>query len=405
MKHHIVVPPDFVRTIVDPSPSAEKTLYVLVSARNLPSTFELGPDPRVPKPTSPVFKRIKESMKSEDGRFHLLNRGITISARSVEYDNKLDRLTIDLPDGDPHYGIIDGGHTYFSILEAVGELGDDESDETALDQYVRLEIMIGVEEALIDIAQARNFSINVKTFSLENKKGSFQWLMDALGPQASSKVKFSENDEQPVIVLDVLQILTCLNPIRFSENDHPIEAYKNAAKCLEWSLDKTDKFGYKKLAPVALDACKLYDYIRLRWAELYNAPDETGKRGKFGKTVEANKRKRNRSRLTAYHFLAKNGKYPIEKGFAFPVLAGFRALLREEDDGLLYWTTDPFQFFDDHGKRLISTVRTASENRNGDPHMVGRDESVYAAVYSEVRRWWLEDELTKRQAPQPKMPL
>ncbi|NPV46350.1 MAG: hypothetical protein HPY69_05310 [Armatimonadetes bacterium] len=396
MQYTLSVPSDSVRSIPDPFTRGSKTYYVLLSVRDVPHDLDMGPDPRIPKPKTPVVKRIQESLRRWDGRFHLLNRGITISARSVDYDPKTAKLVLDIPNDDPRYGIIDGGHTFHSIKSVVVEDSESMPARDEADQRVRLEIMLGVEEHLLDIAQARNYSMSLKTFSLENKKGSFEWLIKALGDKAKL-VRFSENDPEPVLVLEILQMLTCVNPTRFSDNDHPVDAYRNAAKCLDWSLEPGDRWGYRKLARVAVDVCELYDYIRYRWPDLYNAPDETGERGKYGKTIEANRRKRGRKSVATYHFIGKEGRYPVEKGLAFPVLAGFRALLIPGPDDSFQWTTDPRLFFDAHGKRLVDTVMTASDNRNGDPHLVGRDESVYAAVYSEVRRWYLEDELKKRR--------
>ncbi len=396
MIHSVAVPPEQVRTIPDPNDTHSKTVYALVRADQVPKDLPLDPDPRVPRPTNPVARKIGQSLRSRDGRFHLLNRGITISAAGYEYDNKQGLLQLEIPEDDPRYGIIDGGHTYHEIkMQPERHEGLGANDDGA-DQYVRLEVMVGVEEHLVDIAQARNSSLTVKQFSLENKRGSFNWLVEALGEKRSA-VKFSENDPQPVLVLDILQWLTCINPARWDADQQPVEAYKNAGKCLEWSLDTDDKWGYRKFRPIVLDVCRLYDQIRYRWAELYNKPDETGRPGRFGRTAEAKVRKRGVERVTTYHFIDKKGTYPIEKGLAFPVLAGMRALVGEGADGSFAFRVDPFAYFERHGKKLISVVLTASGARNNDPHTVGRDPSVYAAVYSEVRRWWLEDELASRQ--------
>jgi hypothetical protein len=92
---------------------------------------------------------------------------------------------------------------------------------------------------------------------------------------------------------------------------------------------------------------RLYDYIRYKWIDVYNAEDETGKRGLYGARTAARTRQRNRTAMSSYNFLepsVKTGKYPIEKGLALPVMAGFRALL-EEHDGVRVWQTDPFDFF------------------------------------------------------------
>lgn len=388
----VKVPRENIRSLSNPNQDNSKTIFVLANISDLPLELPMGPDPRIPKMNNPVHKKITASLSTWDGRFHLLNRGITISAKDCIYDNQKQELNLEIPADDDRYGIIDGGHTYSSITNVMKALTDPENILERIepnDQFVRLEILTGIEEHLTDIAEARNYSIQVKKFSLENKKGSFNWLMDSLG-DFSQKVRLSENDEQPIHVTEIIQWLSCVNPIKF-QNQQPIEAYKNAGKCLDWFLDEKDTFGYKKLKKIVPDICKLYDHIRFKWQDLYNQADDDEKKGKFGKTSEANFRKRGRQQASQYHFINAKGKYPIEKGFAFPVLAGFRALLELDTDGDFIWSSDPYAFFDSHGKKFINIVTNISESNSNNPHMVGRNESSYSAVFSEMRRWYLED--------------
>ena len=85
-----------------------------MNVSDLPEDIPLDPDPRVPKVKGRTTKRISDSLKTNDVRFHLLNRGITLSVESVEFDNKRSLLTLNIPEGDV-YGVIDGGHTYKAL--------------------------------------------------------------------------------------------------------------------------------------------------------------------------------------------------------------------------------------------------------------------------------------------------
>jgi hypothetical protein len=108
-----------------------------------------------------------------DGNFHLLNRGITVSVSGAAYDNKTERLRIDLEKPDLH-GNVDGGHTQRVIRETVG--GSEwenarqrkiEIGEELKQQYVRYEIIAGLSpELLVNLAEARNTSAQVKEFAL-----------------------------------------------------------------------------------------------------------------------------------------------------------------------------------------------------------------------------------------------
>ena len=397
---HIRVHPDCVRTIPDPNFPNIRTVYALVNVRDLPSSsvdgkrkiqLSLAPDPRVPK-NSPVTKQISKSLASWDGTFHLLNRGITISARAADYDNQSKVLKLVLPD-EESYGIVDGGHTTHSIEHVLAS--EESAGEGLLDQYVRLEILIGAEDLLGEIARARNTSMQVKLFSLKNKAGAFQWLKDAVAP-FDKKVRWSENDEQEFPVLELIQILAACNATQFGPTNHPIEAYKNSGKCLDYLLAEDDRFGYRKMAPVAKDIWRLYDTLRASWWDMYKQPHPaTGKRGRPGRLDEVRERKRRKASLMRYVTLAKSGDPAVgdkhvEKGLAFPALAGFRALLEPGDDSNLRWKTDPFEFHKKFGVLLVRTVMDASDSRDNNPHIVGRDATVYDLVYRTI-----ESELTK----------
>jgi len=160
-------------------------------------------------------------------------------------------------------------------------------------------------------------------------------------------------------VLELIQILAACNATQFGANDHPIEAYKNSGKCLDYLLAPEDKYGYRRLAPVAKDIWRLYDTIRYKWWEFYNKPHPvTGKPGRAGRLVEVRDRKRGKVSLMRYVTLNVRGDplagdKHVEKGLAFPALAGFRALLQQGPDGNMAWKIDPFKFFEKHGIKVV----------------------------------------------------
>lgn len=391
-----------------------------MNVNDLPQDIPLDPDPRRPKDKGAVPKRIISSLKTDDGRFHLLNRGITISAKQYEFDNKRNVLTLVIPEADERYGIIDGGHTYHAITKAMSEeqkrirkaaeAADTNGGRQNIyvesifnNQFVHIEILEGIEPHLADIAEARNFSVALKPWTLANYREKFEWLIEALGKDyAKNTIRVSENDEQPVGILDVIQVLGAINPVLFSEEKPAQEAYMNVGKLLEYFIDEDDKYGFKKLAPVSRDIMRLWDYIRDNFRDKYNAPDETGKRGLFGARKEAKEAKEKRAAKSkaTYYWLdpmsgPKVGDAVIDKGLAIPLISGFRVLL-EERDGVFVWLTDPIKFFDEYGMKLVRTIMNASDNAGNDPHTVGRDSQVYRQLTSEVRRWYLEGQIQKQ---------
>jgi len=395
-----------VRTIKDPNRPKIRIIHALAAVGELPTDIPLDPDPRVPKAKGPIITKISKSLESNDGRFHLLNRGITISAKDVEFDNQRGLLKLKMPDSDGAYGIIDGGHTFKAITTIVEKLKNEvqkQREENGSveggvleNQFVHLEVLVSIEDDLADIAEARNFSVSLKAWTLAGYKEKFDWFLEALGDDYRKFIKISENDEEPVTIVDLIQVMSAVNPTLFPDGTPALEAYKNAGKCLEYFIDKEDGYGFRKLEPLCKDIVRLYDHIRYHWKEAYNAPDESGKQGRLGARTVMQRRKRNRAAMTTYYFLdPKSGPVvgenmlPIEKGFAIPVLASLRALL-EERNGKYIWYTSPFQFFDKHGSKLVKVIMAANDSAGDNPHTVGRDAKVYTALYSEVRRWYLE---------------
>jgi hypothetical protein len=386
-----------IRSFEDPNRPKIRILHALIRVTDWPESVPLDPDPRIPKERGPVTKKISASLRTCDGRFHLLNRGITLSVKRADFDNKEQVLKLHIPAED-HYGIIDGGHTDYSIVSTVKAMRDEGREEELANQYVHVEVLSKIENDLADIAEARNFSAQLKSWTLASYRHEFEWFLDALGKDYRQHVKVSENDPQPVGVLDLIQIMCAVNPTLYGPTSTSVnEAYKNAGKCLQNFVEDQDGTGqdhdFRAMEPICRDVVRLYDYIRLKWKDAYNAEDESGKRGRIGARVEMQKRRRNRSALATYYFLDKEpvqGDIPVEKGFAIPLISSLRALIEKDKKGKFRWYTDPFKYFDEHGSHLVRLVMQASDRAGGDPHQVGRDPQVYTALCSEVRRWYLE---------------
>jgi hypothetical protein len=419
MNYHIHASAEHVRSIKDPNSEKIRIVHALVNINNLPHNIPIDPDPRTPKVRGAVPKRITTSLQSNDGKFHLKNRGITISAKHYEFDNKKNVLTLLIPEEDDQYGILDGAHTYECIKRAVSEERRRTAKESATDeqgkpptdaeeapvfpnQFVHLEILERIEIDLADIAEARNFSVQLKAWTLANYRDKFEWLLKSLGEPIAEKIKVSENDPQPVGILEVIQVISAVNPCLFADEKPALEAYKNAGKMLAAFIAEEDRHGFKKMARVAPEILRLHDYVRFHWNSKYNAPDETGKRGRYGATKEAqeSKEKRNAKAKATYYFLEApetvSSEGPIDKGFSIPLISGFRVLLEERDGGFC-WLTDPFAFFDRYGTKLVRLIMNASDQNNRDPHLLGRDPQVYQQLTSEVRRWYLEARFEEQQ--------
>jgi len=383
---HIPVLPENIRSLKSPHDAKVRTLYAYVALADVPDDLPLSPNPRVPKPND-VIRRVKVSLESNDGTFHILNRGITISARAAEYDNGTGVLTLDIPDGEEAYGILDGGHTYHVVREMVGQPPQAES------QFIKLEILTGVEPILPAIASARNFSKAVKEISLANYSHKLDWLKTALDGVAS-KVRWRENDDEPFDVMEYIQVISAFDVKRYGDMNHPLEAYKNSGKCLDAAADGSLTY----LAPVVPDIVKLYDTMRFRWWPMYTQPDENGRGGRPGRLREVTSRQRGTARLLQFPALAgvdsAQAMYHVEKGLVVPLISAFRSLLvLDNTTGTLTWKTDPIDFWEQNGPSLVRKVMDASDQRGSNPQVVGRDKTVYEALYESVELIYLKSSL------------
>jgi hypothetical protein len=110
------------KNLEDPSGKIERR-EIVVSLDQYPFGFGLGPNPRLPNLGSPVSRKIGDTLTENWRTFHLLNRGVTLVAKKVEYDNKSERVRFMLgeatPDDDRVYGILDGGNTNERIKSGV----------------------------------------------------------------------------------------------------------------------------------------------------------------------------------------------------------------------------------------------------------------------------------------------
>ena len=90
--------------------------------------------------------------------FYLLNRGILLSAKDVSFNNYSNELTISFENCEVR-GNVDGGHTYRTILQYRDQLDQGQ-------QYVKIEILTGIEGIFQSLAAARNTSVQVQDIPL-----------------------------------------------------------------------------------------------------------------------------------------------------------------------------------------------------------------------------------------------
>ena len=96
-------------------------------------------NPREVNRRSTVYKSIVQTLTQDPERFHERNRGITIVADELHFDDKRREAILPLADHKAH-GVVDGAHTLDAILEAQGQ-----PPEGGWPAFVFIKVIVGVE--------------------------------------------------------------------------------------------------------------------------------------------------------------------------------------------------------------------------------------------------------------------
>ena len=242
---------------------------------------------RPPKVNHP-YREMLDTVQNNPKSFHLCNRGITYICRSFKYSNESKTLEIEIPkltkaaekeDDAPRFGIADGGHTFKVIQDTMSDSDTEERDEDWELPFVRVHFLASKSEtdSLEDIVEALNTSIQVKRFTLEEYRGKFDPLKNALEAAKFdvSQISFAENDDKPWNVLEIIQRLACFLKDRWKITP-PSSMYRSKDKALQIYIGDT-KGEFAQLYGVAKDVITLPEFIQATLSEHIEANRRLGK--------------------------------------------------------------------------------------------------------------------------------
>lgn len=402
------------------SPEAVYHAYVRLSdwiGRTLPD----GVNPRshdVDCLKSDVAKGIEQTITESPEDFYLANRGMTIMAKSLEYDAKkgIMRLRITNPecqgsaDGATTDAVISKVQTRVAwemlndrnatFVDFINSLENREQWEKLVPDYLKqarlhLEIHTDLEDRdrIASLVGGRNTSRQVKSWSMADFTGMFDWLKDILEKDEAfaGKIGWEENSGKDITVLDVLSIINLFHP-EFDDQDAngdkaPTISYSNKGK-MDTRLENEDILkGYTKLARVIPDILKLYEYAYSEFAIM------------FDKAYAGNGRLGGRNgvkpRTIELPFTGAKSNYEISDGYLFPLLASMRALVAHEPK--IHWAAEPFEFLSKHGPKLIvELMEQVKAQGGGNPTVAGKRKLVYTALHAKAQLA-LTKELGKQQ--------
>ncbi len=343
----------------------------------------LSTNPREQKMTTNVAKNIKESLiENED--FHELNRGIVLSVNKVTYDNKTNTVQIELEDSEIH-GNIDGGHT----LRAIFELN--EKNMVKDDRYVFMEIFTGIDSP-VELASARNTSVQVDLKSIEELQKSFDVLKDILsGLEFSNRIAYKMNehcndDIDPIDVREIIALISMfsqtLYPYKNEDgtlcDQQPIQCYtgKDATLKKFVKIKKEEREEMLlRMKGIIPDIFKIWEYIETNFAYLSQKAGKRYTSRKYSKYDDKNI-------VSKSKFYEKDMHYVVPKGMIYPIVGAFRSLITIDPETNNYkWIKDIDFMLEKMASKLVGIV--LDENAE-NTDVLGKNANLWSNLFKEL---------------------
>ena len=370
------------RKLDDPFENGRSKKYIFyVKVDDVAEGIPMATNPREQKLNSSVANSIQDSLVSNDGYFHLKNRGIVISAESVHYNNAKEEVSIVFSDEFSH-GDIDGGHTYKIVCLHKGE---------NIDQYVQFEVMTGVEDIIEQLAEARNTSVQVDQKSLAELAQHFDPIKEALeGMPFYNRIAFKQNQTakdaesgknlKMIDAREVVAIINMFNTALYANDSHPTQAYSGKGKMLDIYLENPEQ--YRKYTNIIPDIFDLYDAVECEFPDAYNA-----RGGRYGRKTYAGYK--DGKVVAKSKFGGRDLRYRVPDGLAYPTVAAFRSLVRFDDaTGKYAWKNgmEPIAVWDKCKEDLVMKVTSFASSIGDNPNAVGKDANIWDLAYMTVER-------------------
>lgn len=361
------------------SESKKQVIHGWVDIKKLPKDLNVEANVRSQR-TSPVFKAIEEGLRENPDNFHWNNKGITITAHSFKYfktkdnENCYDLLFIE----EDIHGVIDGGHTYRAIVDNFDEL------DHSYGRFVKVEILVGFGRSeIIDLIEARNKTKQVKEQSLADKRNQYEIIKQVLRTIGlpDDKVKFEENDNSDVNILDIVSYMYMFDITRFDGINRPVEAFNRTSAVHNDYINNFDKEGnikngsyYSKTVAFLNEMIPFANYVNSIFCSA--AP------GNYGNYTFAKAPKKGAKfwfdgdRIT---------KHKVPKALFWPIIGAFSALIEEDANGNIKWSRDPKTVFAECGPDLIKIALETCKQNNGKLTPTGKDPNLWRTLYSTVK--------------------
>lgn len=351
---------------------------------------------------SGVADEIETTITEWPKDFILANRGTTLLAKSIQYDPNTGIAEALITDEECH-GLADGATTDAVIAKIQGQaanglpfrsLKKEELPPYLKEARLHLEIIVGLDgdrDRIGRLVKGRNTSRQVKSWSMSDFEGRFDWIRDILDRENApfqGRIGYEENAGKEITILDVLSVLTLFHweydgkgGGGGEKRKAPTVAYSSKGRMDNRLKDDTLLVGYKALSPIMEDILRLHDHIYANFESAYE--QAFGPKAKLGLRQGIESRK-NKTPLTL-PLTGVQSNYVVPSGLIFPLLAALRALVEYDGTNIARWKSSPFDFFTQHGHELIGCLFEQVELLGGNPQTAGKKKAVYTALHNEAR--------------------
>jgi hypothetical protein len=164
----------------------------------------------------------------------------------------------------------------------------------------------------------------------------------------------------------------------------PINSYSAKKKCTDIYINEHKKYGetsdnpYVKMQPIMTDIFKLYDEIEENMNSFYRKKNPGGRYGATKGVITPRSGQNFKSK-----FMNREIEVSSPKGFIYPILGAFRALV-EEKEGAYSWKKDPFIILKETGPDLVDSTVSMSRSLGNNPQSVGKDTNIWKTLYMTV---------------------
>lgn len=350
-----------IKVFKSPYSGEVESIEFLTPISSLPDKNEVNfeTNPRKQNLKTKTFQKIESSLLVDDHSFHKKNKGMVFTASEAVINSQKNTVTVKFEDANCH-GLCDGAHSYMAALKVLEKA---EKTNFKIDHYMKIEVMLGIEDIFEDVVAARNSSVQVSDSAIAELKEQFSFIKEFLQKEPfAEKISFKDNEISDISIKDIIAVLFEFNIDRYPDDINcPTQSFNASSSCLNDFLsiyknvgknddiDKAVKSSpYYRMKNVMVDFFKLYDEIELKLPYFYNKSTKKH-------LAKLSCIKKSEGKTTTFY--NKPIDCIIPKAFILPILGSFRAILQEDADGFYAWSVDdPIDFLNKYGPQLASEI-------------------------------------------------